>query len=67
MWHSWTLSWLCALAITFSLAMISFRWLESPFLRLKRQKFTHIPSGADSAADTEALLTVGLTASGARP
>ncbi len=46
--HGWTLSWLCALAITFSLAAASFRWLESPFLRLKRSKFTYIPSGAAS-------------------
>ena len=58
--HSWTLSWLLALAITFSLAVISFRWLESPFLRLKRTKFTHIPSGADSGADAEVRPTVGL-------
>jgi peptidoglycan/LPS O-acetylase OafA/YrhL len=46
--HSWTLSWLGSLAITFSLAAASFRWLESPFLRLKQSKFTHIPSGASS-------------------
>ncbi len=63
--HSWTLSWLCGLAITFSLAVVSFRWLESPFLRLKRNKFTHIPSGADSCADGEALTAVGLSATGA--
>ena len=60
--HSWTLSWVLGLAITFSLAMVSFRWLESPFLRLKRNKFTHIPSGADSCAEGEALPTVGLRA-----
>jgi len=65
--HSWTLSWLCALAITFSLAMVSFRWLESPFLRLKRKKFTHIPSGADSCADAEGLLAVGLRVTSAQP
>jgi len=46
--HAWTLSWLFSLAITFSLAAASFKWLESPFLRLKRSKFTHIPSGAAS-------------------
>ena len=63
--HSWTLSWLCGLAITFSLAVVSFRWLESPFLRLKRNKFTHIPSGADSCADGEALTAVGLSSTGA--
>jgi len=65
--HSWTLSWLCSLAITFSLAMVSFRWLESPFLRLKRKKFTHIPSGADSCADGEALPAMGLSATTAQP
>jgi len=65
--HSWTLSWLCALAITFSLAMVSFRWLESPFLRLKRAKFTYIPSGADSNADAEVLSTMDLRASSAQP
>lgn len=63
--HSWTLSWLCGLAITFSLAVVSFRWLESPFLRLKRNKFTHIPSGADSCADGEMLTAVSLSATGA--
>ena len=46
--HGWTLSWLCALAITFSLAAASFKWLESPFLRLKRTRFTYVPSGAAS-------------------
>lgn len=46
--HGWTLSWLVALAITFFLAAASFHWLESPFLRLKRTKFTHVPSGAAS-------------------
>ena len=46
--YAQTLSWLCSLAITFSLAAASFRWLESPFLRLKRSKFTYIPSGAAS-------------------
>ena len=65
--HSWTLSWLLALAITFSLAVVSFRWLESPFLRLKRAKFTYIPSGADSGADGEALPTASLTATSAQP
>jgi peptidoglycan/LPS O-acetylase OafA/YrhL len=46
--HAWSLSWLCALVITFLLATTSFKWLESPFLRLKRTKFTYIPSGAPS-------------------
>lgn len=59
--HSWTLSWLCALAITFSLAIVSFQWLESPFLRLKRNKFTHIPSGADSCTDREVPTAVALS------
>ena len=35
----------CGLAITFLLAVASFKWLETPFLRLK-QRFTHVPSGA---------------------
>ena len=42
--HRWTLSSVCALAITFLLAGASFKWLESPFLRLK-QRFTYVPSG----------------------
>ena len=46
--HEWSLSWLCALALTFLLAAASFKWLESPFLRLKRRKFTYVPSGAAS-------------------
>ena len=46
--HGMLLSWLCALAVTFLLAAASFKWLESPFLRLKRRKFTHVPSGAAS-------------------
>jgi peptidoglycan/LPS O-acetylase OafA/YrhL len=39
------LSWVFGLAFTFLVAIVSFKWLESPFLRLKRSKFTHIPSG----------------------
>ncbi len=35
----------CALAITFLLATASFKWLETPFLRMK-QRFTYVPSGA---------------------
>jgi len=46
--HGWSLSWLCALAITFFLAAASFKWLESPFLRLKQRKFTYVPSGPAS-------------------
>lgn len=45
--HGWSLSWLCALAITSLFAAASFKWLESPFLRLKRKKFTYVPSGPD--------------------
>jgi len=43
---SQTLSWLFALGMTFFLAVISYRWLESPFLRWKQKSFTHVPSGA---------------------
>ena len=46
--HGWSLSWLCALTITFLVAAASFKWLESPFLRLKQTRFTHVPSGAPS-------------------
>ena len=42
----WTLSWLSALGMTFLLAIISFRYLESPFLKWKQKSFTHVPSGA---------------------
>jgi peptidoglycan/LPS O-acetylase OafA/YrhL len=42
--YSWALSGLCGLAITFLLAVASFKWLETPFLRLK-QRFTYVPSG----------------------
>jgi len=42
--YSYTLSLPLGLAITFLLAAASFKWLETPFLRLK-QRFTHIPSG----------------------
>jgi len=42
--YSYTLSALFGLAITFLLAAASFKWLETPFLRLKR-RFTHVPSG----------------------
>jgi len=41
-----TLSSVTALALTLGMAASSFRWLESPFLRLKQQKFTYIPSGS---------------------
>ncbi len=42
--YSWAPSTLCGLAATFLLAAASFKWLETPFLRLK-QRFTHVPSG----------------------
>ncbi|MGH9678146.1 MAG: acyltransferase family protein, partial [Candidatus Acidiferrum sp.] len=37
--------WLLALALTIAMAAISYRWLEQPFLRLKR-RFASVPSGA---------------------
>jgi len=40
-----TLSSVAALSLTLGMAAVSFRWLESPFLRLKQQKFTYVPSG----------------------
>ncbi len=42
--YSYTLSVLFSLVLTFLMAAASFKWLETPFLRLK-QRFTHIPSG----------------------
>jgi peptidoglycan/LPS O-acetylase OafA/YrhL len=42
--YSYTLSAFFGLAVTFLLAAASFKWLETPFLRLK-QRFTHVPSG----------------------
>jgi peptidoglycan/LPS O-acetylase OafA/YrhL len=39
------------LPITVVLAWASYRWFESPFLRLKR-RFTHIQSGPIEVADT---------------
>ena len=46
--HSYNLTFveLYALALTFSMAVLSYRWLEMPFLRLKEQKFTYVPSGS---------------------
>jgi peptidoglycan/LPS O-acetylase OafA/YrhL len=34
-----------ALLIMFVMAIASYKWLESPFLRLKQKKFTYVPSG----------------------
>jgi peptidoglycan/LPS O-acetylase OafA/YrhL len=42
--YSYTLSMFFGLALTFLMAAVSFKWLESPFLRLKK-RFTHVPSG----------------------
>jgi peptidoglycan/LPS O-acetylase OafA/YrhL len=42
--YSYTLSVLFSLVLTFLMAAASFKWLETPFLRLK-QRFTHVPSG----------------------
>jgi len=42
--YSYTFSVFFGLAVTFLLAVASFKWLESPFLRLKK-RFTHVPSG----------------------
>src|SRR5205823_14427098 len=40
-----TLSSLYALVLTFGMAVISFKWLEAPFLRWKQRRFTYIPFG----------------------
>lgn len=52
--HSYggALSALCGLAVTFLLAAASFKWLETPFLRLK-QRFTHVPSGYSNVKPKE--------------
>jgi peptidoglycan/LPS O-acetylase OafA/YrhL len=47
--YSWTVSQFCGLALTFLLAAASFKWLETPFLRLK-QRFTYVPSGLASVS-----------------
>jgi peptidoglycan/LPS O-acetylase OafA/YrhL len=39
-----TIYWLFAFASTIVMAVTSYRWLEQPFLRLKQQRFTVIPS-----------------------
>ena len=45
--HAFQLSFtlITSLAITLIMAATSFRWLEAPFLGLKQQKFTYVPSG----------------------
>jgi peptidoglycan/LPS O-acetylase OafA/YrhL len=40
------LSLSCTPVITFLLATASFKWLESPFIRLKQTRFTYVPSSA---------------------
>jgi peptidoglycan/LPS O-acetylase OafA/YrhL len=49
-----TLSGIASLGITFLMATVSFRWLESPFLRMKQNRFTHVPSGPLLDAGEEA-------------
>ena len=44
-WIGWTVCPLVALALTIAIAAASYRWLESPFLRLK-QRFQHVLSAA---------------------
>lgn len=41
--RAWPLCLVCAMGITGTAAAISYRWLESPFLRLKR-RFEHVAS-----------------------
>jgi peptidoglycan/LPS O-acetylase OafA/YrhL len=58
---SYTLSALFGLAVTFLMAAASFKWLETPFLRLKK-RFTHVPSGFSklSAKETPELVPSSL-------
>lgn len=51
---------------TILLAAISYRWLESPFLRLKR-RFEHISSGAPAQDNAEAVVRVPRTAPAPTP
>jgi len=50
--YSRALPELCGLALTFLLAAASFKWLEAPFLRLKR-RFKHVPSGVSKVNPKE--------------
>jgi peptidoglycan/LPS O-acetylase OafA/YrhL len=53
--HQWLLHWFFALTLTIALAAMSYRWLEQPFLRLKKQRFTVVSSGKPTApTDLEA-------------
>jgi peptidoglycan/LPS O-acetylase OafA/YrhL len=44
----WAAHFAVALTLTLMAAVLSFRWLEQPFLRLKRLRFTIIPSRPDA-------------------
>ncbi|HYX68501.1 MAG TPA: acyltransferase [Terriglobales bacterium] len=44
-----TLVSVIGLLLTLLLAAISFKWLETPFLRLKQRRFTYVASGAPSS------------------
>jgi peptidoglycan/LPS O-acetylase OafA/YrhL len=55
--YSYTLPAFFGLAVTFLLAVASFKWLESPFLQLKR-KFTHVPSGFSKVKPIETFEVV---------
>ena len=39
--------WFFGLGLTLMVAVASYRWLESPFLRIKRRRFTHVQSRPD--------------------
>jgi len=50
---SFGLHFAVSLVVCIMLAWLSYRWFESPFLRLKT-RFTHMPSGAPTEAEREA-------------
>jgi peptidoglycan/LPS O-acetylase OafA/YrhL len=43
----WLGHWILGLILTMAMAAASYRWLESPFLRMKRQRYTVVHSGAE--------------------